>query len=55
MDSRLASAAKRAVLNESRRLTPEARLEAFLVHSRLMMELYRAGKERRAHAPPRRT
>lgn len=54
MDSKLASAAKQAVLSGSRRLTPEGRLEAFLVHSRLMMELYRAGKERRADASNRR-
>jgi hypothetical protein len=53
MNSKLASAAKNAALAEIRRLTPEARLEAFLVHSRLMTELYRAGKERRANAPKR--
>lgn len=51
MQSKLASAAKKAVLSESRRLTPEARLEAFLMHSRLMAELHQAGKERRARAP----
>jgi hypothetical protein len=40
MYSKLASVVKRAALAESRRLTPEARLEAFLVHSRLMTELH---------------
>ena len=54
MDSKLATAGKQAVLAGSRRLTPEARLEAFLVHSRLMAELYRAGRERRARALNRR-
>jgi hypothetical protein len=54
MDSKLAIAAKHAVASESRRLTPEGRLEAFLVHSRLMMELYRVGKQRRADAQSRR-
>lgn len=50
MDSKLAREGKQAVLSGSRLLTPEGRLEAFLVHSRLMMELYRAGKERRTQA-----
>jgi hypothetical protein len=54
MESKLANAAKHAVSSDSRRLTPEGRLEAFLVHTRLMTELYRAGKERRAQAPNRR-
>jgi len=50
MDSKLATATKRSLLAHSRRLTPEQRLEAFLVHCRLMMDLYRAGQDRRARA-----
>lgn len=33
-----------ALIEASRRLTPEERLNAFLTHSELMMELYLAGQ-----------
>ena len=50
MDSKVATASKRALLTQVQRLTPEQRLEAFLVHSRLMTELYRAGLRHRTEA-----
>ena len=48
MESKLAQHGKRALLEATQRLTPEQRLEAFVVHCRLMMELYRAGQEIRS-------
>jgi hypothetical protein len=50
MKSKIATAGKRALLVQARRLTPEQRLEAFLVHSRLVTELYRAGQRHRSEA-----
>lgn len=35
------------LLAAAQRLTPEQRLDAFLAHSRLMMELYLAGQQAR--------
>jgi hypothetical protein len=35
------------LLTATQRLTPEQRLDAFLTHSRLMMELYQAGQRAR--------
>lgn len=40
------------LLAATQRLTPEQRLDAFLVHSRLMMELYLAGQQARAARQP---
>jgi hypothetical protein len=37
----------------NQRLPPEERLNAFLTHCRLMMELYKAGQVVRASAKPR--
>jgi hypothetical protein len=48
MESKLANAAKMALLTATRRLTPEQRLNAFLAHCQLMMELYAAGQKLRA-------
>jgi len=42
MQSKLAMQQRLALLAAVRRLTPEQRLDAFLAHSRLMAELYRA-------------
>ena len=42
MKSALAIAAREASLVEALRMTPEERLNAFLVHCRLVMELQRA-------------
>jgi hypothetical protein len=40
------------LLAATQRLTPEQRLDAFLTHSRLMMELYLAGQQARAARQP---
>jgi hypothetical protein len=48
MESKLANEAKLALLAAARRLTPEQRLNAFLAHSQLMMELHAAGQKLRA-------
>jgi hypothetical protein len=45
MNSNLANAAQRALVEATQRLDPEDRLLAFLAHSRLMAELHRAGRE----------
>jgi hypothetical protein len=50
MVSKLARDARRMLLAASQRLTPEQRLDAFLAHSRLMLELHRAGRRLRAPA-----
>jgi hypothetical protein len=43
-NSKLADAARDALMMRSRRLTPEQRLDAFLEHSQLMCELHEAGR-----------
>ena len=48
MESKLANEAKLALLMAARRLTPEQRLNAFLAHCQLMMELYAAGQKVRS-------
>jgi hypothetical protein len=48
MESKLANEAKLALLAAARRLTPEQRLNTFLAHCQLMMELYAAGQKLRA-------
>lgn len=42
---------RRALVEATQRLSPEERLNAFLVHTQLMMELYEAGKQLRAGQP----
>lgn len=39
----------------TQRLTPEQRLDAFLTHSRLMMELFQAGQQARESRQPKAT
>jgi hypothetical protein len=41
------------LLAANQRLTPEERLNAFLTHSRLMMELYQAGQAARRPSKPK--
>jgi len=48
MESKLAKQAEQSLREAARRLTPEARLDAFLTHCRLMMDLYHAGEKIRA-------
>jgi hypothetical protein len=43
MQSKLAMAAKDALIARAARLSPEERLNAFLAHSRLLVELHVAG------------
>jgi hypothetical protein len=50
MKSKLASQAKAALLVAAQKLTPEERLNAFLQHCRLMMELQRGGRDLEASA-----
>jgi hypothetical protein len=45
MESKLAKEARRALVAENQKLSPEQRLEAFLVHCRLVAELREAGRE----------
>jgi len=44
MFSKLAEEARAAMIAAMQRLSPEERLNAFLVHSRLMVELQQAGQ-----------
>jgi hypothetical protein len=48
MESKLANRSKQALLEANRRLTAEQRLASYVVHCRLMMDLYTAGKRVRA-------
>jgi hypothetical protein len=52
MDSKLAKAAEQAMIEAMQRLTPEERLNAFLTHCRLMMELQLAGQKLRTRNTP---
>jgi len=52
MKSKLATAAKIELLAITQRLTAEERLNAFLAHSRLMVELEMAGRKLRESANP---
>lgn len=44
MESKVAKEAERALVEATQRLSPEERLNAFLAHCRLVMELYEAGE-----------
>lgn len=50
MESKLAKEAERALVEATQRLNPEERLNAYLAHSRLVMELYEAGQQMRTGA-----
>ena len=47
MQSKLAAASKRSLLASHQRLTPGQRLDAYLVHCRLMFDLFDAGRSQR--------
>jgi hypothetical protein len=51
MESKLARDAERALIANTQRLSPEERLNAYLAHCRLVMELYEAGAKLRASTP----
>ena len=44
MESKLANEAERALIEATQRLSPEERLNSFLTHCRLIMELHEAGQ-----------
>lgn len=52
MESKVAKDAERALVEATQRLSPEERLNAFLAHCRLVMELYEAGQRARTAQPP---
>jgi hypothetical protein len=45
MESKVAKEAERALIEATQRLSPEERLNAFLAHCRLVMELHEAGQK----------
>jgi len=51
MESKLAEEAKLALIAATQRLTPEQRLNAFLAHCQLVMELHQAGQPLRSVTP----
>jgi hypothetical protein len=53
MESKLAKDAERALIEATQRLTPEERLNAFLTHCPLMMELREAASNRDRMEIPR--
>lgn len=52
MQFRLARETERALIEATQRLSPEQRLEAFLEHGRLVMELYEAGGQMKRPTTP---
>jgi hypothetical protein len=55
MESKVAKEARLALLADARRLTPEQRLNAFLAHCQLMMELHATGQKIRSSRKKLRT
>jgi hypothetical protein len=53
MESKLAKEAERSLIEATQRLSPEERLNAYLEHCRLMMELYEAGQRIHSQSSPR--
>jgi len=53
MESKVAKQAERALVEATQRLSPEERLNAFLTHCRLVVELYEAGRKIRTRELPR--
>jgi hypothetical protein len=54
MYSKLADEGRKALIAEARRLSREERLMAFARHSKLVIELYNAGRRARADSGTRR-
>jgi hypothetical protein len=52
MESKLAKDAEQAPIEATQRLSPEERLNSFLAHCRLVMELYEAGRKMRGTTLP---
>jgi hypothetical protein len=53
LQRRLGQEVDQDLLAATQRLTPEQRLDAFLTHSRLMMELYQADQPARESRQPK--
>jgi hypothetical protein len=51
MESKVAREAERALIEATQRLSPEERLNAFLEHCRLVVQLYEAGERMRSRPP----
>jgi hypothetical protein len=51
MESKLAKMAEQALVEATQRLSPEERVNAYLAHCRLVMELYEAGRIIRSRTP----
>ncbi len=49
MESKVAKDAERALVEATQRLSPEERLNAYLAHCRLIVELFEAGQK--VHGP----
>lgn len=52
MESRIAKEAERSLIEATQRLSPEQRLNAYLEHCRLVMELYEAEQRLRSQSSP---
>jgi hypothetical protein len=48
MESKIAKEARLALIADAKRMTPEQRLNAFLAHCQLMMELHASGVQMRS-------
>jgi len=53
MESKVAVSSDRSLVEGTQSLSPEQRVEAFLEHCRLVMELYEAGQRLSEGQPPR--
>lgn len=51
MRSKISESQHQDMIERCRRMTPEERLNAFLNHSQLMMQIHQAGNDFRAHSP----
>lgn len=52
MESKVAKQAERALIEATQQMSPEERLEAFLEHSQLVMDLYEAGQQLHTRRQP---
>jgi peroxiredoxin family protein len=50
MESKVAKEAEQALVEATQRMSPEQRVNAYLAHCRLVMQLYEAGRRLRADA-----
>jgi hypothetical protein len=50
MESKLAKEAERALVDATQAMSPEERVNAYLTHCRLVMQLYEAGRKLQGEA-----